>query len=126
MLTTGQVSHRPAPQDKRRLSRQAPPQQEHHRGQARHGPVFTIRPKRPARAEPAADRRRPPFAIGRVLTVEPGLYISADTNGAGREYRGIGVRIEDDVLVTATGHEVLSAGIPKATAEIEEIRSRAS
>jgi Xaa-Pro aminopeptidase len=63
---------------------------------------------------------------GMVLTVEPGLYIAADGEDAEPRFRGIGVRIEDDVLVTAAGHEVLSAGIPKAVDEIEAIRSRHS
>jgi Xaa-Pro aminopeptidase len=61
---------------------------------------------------------------GMVLTVEPGLYVAADAEEADPQFRGIGVRIEDDVLVTATGHEVLSADIPKDPAEIEDVRSR--
>jgi Xaa-Pro aminopeptidase len=61
---------------------------------------------------------------GMVLTVEPGLYIAADAEQAAAEFRGIGVRIEDDVLVTADGHEVLSAGIVKDPGEIEDIRAR--
>ena len=60
---------------------------------------------------------------GMVLTVEPGLYIGADRTDVSHEYAGIGVRIEDDVLVTATGHEVLSAAVPKRRADIEAIRS---
>jgi len=60
---------------------------------------------------------------GMVLTVEPGLYIGADRTDVRHEYAGIGVRIEDDVLVTATGHEVLSAAVPKRRADIDAIRS---
>ena len=58
---------------------------------------------------------------GMVLTVEPGLYISAGSKGIAKKWWNIGVRIEDDVLVTATGHEVLSAAAPKSVAEIEAL-----
>jgi Xaa-Pro aminopeptidase len=50
---------------------------------------------------------------GMVLTVEPGLYIAADRTDIDAHYAGIGVRIEDDVLVTSDGYEVLSAVVPK-------------
>jgi len=50
---------------------------------------------------------------GMVLTVEPGLYFPKGTKGVRKEFWDIGVRIEDDVLVTKTGHEVLSRRIPK-------------
>ncbi|NMF64370.1 Xaa-Pro aminopeptidase [Brasilonema octagenarum] len=62
---------------------------------------------------------------GQVLTVEPGLYIVPDTKLAEDQpqtdprWVGIGIRIEDDVLVTSTGHEVLTAGVPKEVAEVE-------
>jgi len=62
---------------------------------------------------------------GQVLTVEPGLYIVPDTKLAEDQpetdprWIGIGIRIEDDVLVTSTGHEVLTAGVPKAVDEVE-------
>ncbi len=56
---------------------------------------------------------------GMVLTVEPGLYVAADLEDVDARYRGIGVRIEDDVLVTADGCEVLSARVPKTIDEIE-------
>jgi Xaa-Pro aminopeptidase len=58
---------------------------------------------------------------GMVLTVEPGLYIPADAKGVAKKWRGIGIRIEDDVLVTRDGHEVLSQGAPKSVAEIEAL-----
>jgi Xaa-Pro aminopeptidase len=58
---------------------------------------------------------------GMVLTVEPGLYIAADLDDVNPRYRGIGVRIEDDVLVTAEGCEVLSAAVPKTIDEIEGV-----
>lgn len=62
---------------------------------------------------------------GQVLTVEPGLYIVPDPKPAEDQpeidprWSGIGIRIEDDVLVTTTGHEVLTAGVPKAIQELE-------
>ncbi|MCC6743997.1 MAG: M24 family metallopeptidase, partial [Acidobacteria bacterium] len=56
-----------------------------------------------------------------VITIEPGLYIAEDCESVGPQWRGIGVRIEDDVLVTTDGHEVLSAGAPKLVADIERI-----
>jgi Xaa-Pro aminopeptidase len=56
---------------------------------------------------------------GMVLTVEPGLYIAEDIEDVDPRYRGIGVRIEDDVLVTENGNEVLSASVPKTIEEIE-------
>ncbi len=59
------------------------------------------------------------LAAGMVMTVEPGLYIAEDLEGVDSRYRGIGIRIEDDVLVTETGHEVLSARVPKTIEEIE-------
>ena len=63
---------------------------------------------------------------GMVLTVEPGIYIAEDAEGVANQFRGIGVRIEDDVLVTAAGHEVLTKAIPKEVDEIEAIRRGAS
>ncbi len=56
---------------------------------------------------------------GMVFTVEPGLYVSSDDEAAPERLRGIGIRIEDDVLVTAAGGEVLTAAIPKAPDEVE-------
>jgi Xaa-Pro aminopeptidase len=54
-----------------------------------------------------------------VFTVEPGIYIAADAQDAPKHLRGIGVRIEDDVVITDTGHENLNAAIPKRVDEIE-------
>ncbi len=54
-----------------------------------------------------------------VLTVEPGLYFQTDHLTVPERYRGIGVRIEDDVLITADGHRVLSEAIPRQIAEVE-------
>jgi Xaa-Pro aminopeptidase len=56
---------------------------------------------------------------GFVLTVEPGLYISEDNEEVDARWRGIGVRIEDDVAVTESGCEVLTAAIPKEIDELE-------
>ncbi|HEY4439325.1 MAG TPA: aminopeptidase P family protein [Candidatus Elarobacter sp.] len=56
---------------------------------------------------------------GMVLTVEPGLYFQPDDLTVPAKYRGIGVRIEDDVLITESGVENLSAAIPRTTADVE-------
>jgi len=58
---------------------------------------------------------------GMVLTVEPGLYFQLDDLTVPAKYRGIGVRIEDDVVVTESGHEVLTAACPKKIEEIEAV-----
>jgi Xaa-Pro aminopeptidase len=58
---------------------------------------------------------------GMVLTVEPGIYISADIPGVHKRWHNIGVRIEDDVLVTAKGADVLSRDVPKSVADIEAL-----
>jgi Xaa-Pro aminopeptidase len=56
---------------------------------------------------------------GMTLTVEPGIYIPPGQKEVDPRWWGIGVRIEDDILVTATGHEVLTHGAPKTVEEIE-------
>jgi Xaa-Pro aminopeptidase len=58
---------------------------------------------------------------GMVLTAEPGIYIAPDDDDAPEEFRGIGIRIEDDVLVTPEGHEVMTAAIPKSVADVESL-----
>lgn len=60
-----------------------------------------------------------PLEPGVVITVEPGVYVPANDDRASPDFRGIGVRIEDDVLVTADGARVLSAAIPKTVADVE-------
>jgi Xaa-Pro aminopeptidase len=65
-----------------------------------------------------------PFEAGMVLTVEPGLYIPIDDKNAPAKYRGIGVRIEDDVLVTEDGNINLTASCPKQAEEIEELMAQ--
>ncbi len=62
---------------------------------------------------------------GMVLTIEPGLYIP-DAEDVPERFRAIGIRIEDDVLVTACGHEVLTRAVPKEVEELEAIVGRGS
>jgi Xaa-Pro aminopeptidase len=66
-----------------------------------------------------------PLAEGNALTIEPGLYIAADRMDVPAEYRGIGIRIEDDVVVTKDGCEVLTVGAPKEVEEIEAVVGKA-
>ncbi|MEV3907659.1 aminopeptidase P family protein [Streptomyces canus] len=61
---------------------------------------------------------------GMVLTVEPGLYFQADDLTVPEEYRGIGVRIEDDILVTEEGNRNLSSGLPRQSDEVEAWMAR--
>ena len=65
------------------------------------------------------NNRSRPFEPGMVMTVEPGLYIAPGTQGVKEKFWGIGVRIEDDVLITDEGHEVLTGGVPKSVRDIE-------
>jgi len=65
-----------------------------------------------------------PLEAGMVLTVEPGIYIAPDDEKVAPEWRGIGVRIEDDVLVTPGAPEVLTAGIPKSVEEVRRACAR--
>lgn len=58
---------------------------------------------------------------GMVLTIEPGLYIAPDQPDVDECWRGIGIRVEDDVLVTDTGCEILTDGVPKSIQEIEAL-----
>jgi Xaa-Pro aminopeptidase len=58
---------------------------------------------------------------GMVLTIEPGLYIPANCESVDKIWRGIGIRIEDDLLVTADGYEVLTHAVPKTIADIEAL-----
>jgi Xaa-Pro aminopeptidase len=53
-----------------------------------------------------------------VLTVEPGLYVRPDEKGVPAEYLGLGIRIEDDVLVTPEGSRILTGRAPKEPAEL--------
>jgi Xaa-Pro aminopeptidase len=67
------------------------------------------------------DEMSRPLEAGMVFTVEPGIYFHPEEEASPADYVGIGVRIEDDVLVTEDGCEVLSAGVPKEPEEIMEI-----
>lgn len=62
---------------------------------------------------------------GMTLTVEPGIYISPDNTSVGKKWRGIGVRIEDDVVVTRSGCDILTRDVPKTVAEIEALMAQA-
>jgi Xaa-Pro aminopeptidase len=50
---------------------------------------------------------------GMVMTIEPGIYIPSGTKGVAKKWQGIGIRIEDNVLVTKEGHDVLTKDAPK-------------
>ena len=63
---------------------------------------------------------------GIVTTIEPGIYIAPDDNSVEARWRGIGIRIEDDVLVTPEGNRVLTAAVPKRRDEIEALMSNVS
>ena len=58
---------------------------------------------------------------GMVLTVEPGIYIARDNTRVDERWRGIGIRIEDDILLSGSGAVVLSADVPKTTSDIETL-----
>jgi Xaa-Pro aminopeptidase len=62
---------------------------------------------------------------GMAMTVEPGIYIAPDNDKVAKKWRGIGVRIEDDVVVTKKGCEILTGGVPKSVAEIEALMAAA-
>ena len=62
---------------------------------------------------------------GMVMTIEPGIYIPAGLRGVPRRFDNIGIRIEDDVLVTRDGCEVLTSGVPKHPDEIEALMAAA-
>jgi Xaa-Pro aminopeptidase len=72
----------------------------------------------------APDGKSRPLQPGMVLTVEPGLYIAEDAADVAAEFRGIGIRIEDDVLVTAEGHENLTVSIPKEVPDLEALTNQ--
>lgn len=68
--------------------------------------------------------REIPLQKGMVLTIEPGIYIDKDDKSVPERYRGIGIRIEDDILVTKDGYENLSSGIAKTVDEVESISTK--
>ena len=61
------------------------------------------------------------FEPGMVTTIEPGIYLADSIRGLPKRYANIGIRIEDDVLVTKTGHEILSTGVPKEMDDVEAL-----
>ena len=63
--------------------------------------------------------------VGMALTVEPGIYIAPDNQNVAKKWRGIGVRIEDDVVVTKQGCDILTDGVPKTVAAIEALMAEA-
>lgn len=65
-----------------------------------------------------------PIEPGMTFTIEPGLYIPANDSSAPAELRGIGVRIEDNVLVTANGCEVMTKSVPKEVSDLEKVIGR--
>ena len=75
---------------------------------------------------PPEKYRKGTLAPGYLLTVEPGLYFQPDDELVPEELRGIGIRIEDDVLVTADGHVNLSAAMPRTADDVEDWMSRLS
>jgi Xaa-Pro aminopeptidase len=58
---------------------------------------------------------------GMAFTIEPGLYIAPGSKGVPAKYQGIGIRIEDDVLITKDGHRNFTAGVPSAIDEVEAV-----
>ncbi len=60
------------------------------------------------------------------MTVEPGIYVAPDNKKVAKKWRGIGIRIEDDVVVTKDGCEVLTKDVPKTVKEIEALMSGAA
>ncbi|WP_347330069.1 Xaa-Pro aminopeptidase [Marinimicrobium locisalis] len=62
---------------------------------------------------------------GMVMTVEPGLYVAPDNERVAKKWRGIGIRIEDDVAVTKDGCEVLTEAVPKEVDEVEALMAQA-
>ena len=66
------------------------------------------------------------FEPGMVLTIEPGLYVAPDCEEVDERWRGIGIRIEDDVVVTQSGCHVLTHKVPKTVTDIEALMTSAS
>ncbi|MGE0310003.1 MAG: aminopeptidase P N-terminal domain-containing protein [Lautropia sp.] len=106
-------------------------------GDERVAPIAPPRPARPARAaaaakaapararaatKPAAPAPRPwrKLAAGMVVTIEPGIYVRA-ADDVPKAYHDIGIRIEDDALLTARGCELITSGVPKACDDIEAL-----
>ena len=67
-----------------------------------------------------------PFEEGMVVTVEPGLYIAPDDETVDPKWRGIGIRIEDDIVATANGPLNLTEKVVKTVEDIEALMAKAS
>jgi len=72
----------------------------------------------------SVDGKPRPLEPGMVFTIEPGLYIARDDESAPEQFRGIGIRIEDDILVTPSGQESLTRAIPRTVADVEAACAR--
>ncbi len=72
------------------------------------------------------DGRWRQLEAGMVMTIEPGIYVAPDNTRVAKRWRGIGVRIEDDVAVTETGCDVLTGDVPTNADEIEALMSAAA
>lgn len=70
-------------------------------------------------------RQKRAFEPGMVLTIEPGLYIDEDAE-VDPQWRGLGIRIEDNLIITESGHEIITHGVPKEIAEIEALMGEAN
>jgi Xaa-Pro aminopeptidase len=66
------------------------------------------------------------FQPGMVITVEPGIYINSLNENIPKKWRGIGVRIEDDVLITKNGNEVITKNLVKKRNEVELMCSKSN
>jgi Xaa-Pro aminopeptidase len=61
------------------------------------------------------------FVPGMIVTIEPGIYIAEDLEDVDEQYKGMGIRIEDDVLITEEGNEVLTSAVPKTIEDIKAL-----
>jgi Xaa-Pro aminopeptidase len=71
------------------------------------------------------DGKPRPLEAGMCFTVEPGLYVQPNDTSVPEKWRGIGIRIEDDLIITASAHENLTEGLPKEREEVEALRGKA-
>ena len=64
-----------------------------------------------------------PLAEGMMITIEPGLYVPFDDESAPEEMRGVGIRIEDDILVTSDEPDIMTKLVPKEISELEALKN---
>jgi len=74
----------------------------------------------------ASVSKQVPLVAGNIITVEPGIYIRKDNTRVSEEFRGQGIRIEDDLLITETGCEILTKDCPKTKSELQDIIKNAT